>query len=349
VAVVHQVVGRAAPGDVTTEHALTLGRRLRSRGLDSELFAASVHPDLWSAVRPLAEYSRAGSPRGACVFHFAPGVAARAVGASGDRVAVADYPAAGPGELIAFGTRHAAERRRAERELEALAPRAALGLAADEAGRARLAGIGFARTALLPLLPERGSLGTGAPVLRRLLSDRRVNVLFAGELSPRERLEELLRLFAVFQRFVRPDSRLLVVGDRERYPRYYGALTRMADELRLEEVVFPGALSGEDLAACYRTAAAFVSCAPEPDGLRLVQAMDRGLPVLATAGGAAPVRLQDGWGLPEVAELLDQLARRGSFRETVLRAQRRALDAFYTRAPEEQLLLALAPLLGDEA
>jgi len=347
VAIVHQVVGRAAPGDVATEHALALVRRLRSRGFESELFAASVHPDLWSAVRPLADYGRPRARRGACVLHFAPGAAARAVCASGDRVAVADYPTTRAQELVGFGARRVAEGYLAERELRALAPRAALGLAADEAGRLRLEGIGFARTAVLPMLPDRDAVAEGAPVLRRLLSDRRVNVLFAGELSPRERLEQLLRLFAVFQRFVRPDSRLVLVGDRERYPRYYGALTRMADELRLEEVVFPGALGGEDLAACYRSAAVFVSCAPEPDGPRLLEALDCGLPVLAPCGGTAPLRFRDASSLSELAELVDLLARDGSFRESVLRAQELALSTCYGSEPEEQLLRALAPLLEE--
>jgi glycosyltransferase involved in cell wall biosynthesis len=342
---VHQILGRVTPGDAATENGLAIQRRLRHSERRSELFAEQIHPRLARAVRPLREF--AISERSVCLFHVCEGWPARVAHASAARLGIVAYQEDAAALSVPFGRSEVVRTFERERTLRAFVTRAELALAGTEAARGALAALGFRATALLPMVPEPMER-VGMPVLQRLFRDKRVNILFAGRLMPDERIDELLRAFAVYQRFVRPASRLILVGDRARVPRYYGALTRLVDELRLEQVVFPGPLDGEELRACYAEASVFVSFALDGEGARLREAMAAGVPILVGKGVAddlmlgSGVRVQ-GERLDDLAELIDTLATPGPLRQGVVVKQAQALGK--AGLATRQLLDSLTPLL----
>ena len=103
-------------------------------------------------------------------------------------------------------------------------------------------------------------------------------VACVGRLAPEKNLDLLLRAFEAM-RASQPDSRLLLVGD--------GPL-RAALQARCPSAVFAGNRSGEDLAAHYASADAFVfPSVTETFGNVTPEAMASGLPVLAFDYAAA--------------------------------------------------------------
>jgi glycosyltransferase involved in cell wall biosynthesis len=138
----------------------------------------------------------------------------------------------------------------------------------------------------------------------------------------------------VFQKWLRPRSRLLLVGDHRGFERYLDRLQELVRELRLDDVVFTGHVDDDELYAYYRVADAFL-CLSEHEGfcVPLQEAMHFGLPVVAYDAGAVRETLRGGGVLlrdkrPElVAEVLDRLTHGSELRRAVLAAQAQAVAA----------------------
>jgi glycosyltransferase involved in cell wall biosynthesis len=171
-----------------------------------------------------------------------------------------------------------------------------------------------------------------SPVTARLYEDGRTNILFVGRIIPNKKIDDLIRSFAFFQKFVRPGSRLLLVGDHRGFERYLGRLQELVRELRVDEVVFTGQVDDDELYAYYRLADVFL-CLSEHEGfgVPLVEAMLFGLPVVAYDTGAVRETLRGGGLLlkdkhPElVAEVLDRITHGGDLRRAAVASQKRAV------------------------
>ena len=195
-----------------------------------------------------------------------------------------------------------------------------------------------------------------SPVVRRLYEDGRTNVLFVGRVIPNKKIDDLVRAFAVFQRWLQPRSRLLLVGDTRGFERYFDRLQELVRELRVDEVVFTGQVDDQELYAYYRAADAFL-CLSEHEGfcVPLQEAMHFGVPVVAYEAGAVRETLHGGGLLLQdksprlVAEVLDRVTHGGELRRAVMASQARAIAEI--RATDFGALLRdrLRPVLGGAA
>lgn len=354
---VHQLLAALSYGDAIGNEALAIQRRLRAAGYESDIFAELVHPRVAHLARPLHEYRAVSSPDAVCLFHFSIGSAAgRLIHGLPDRLVVIYHNITPARFFLGFHPHLAGLCHHGRRELEAFAPRTELGLGDSEYNRQELAAAGFARTGVLPIVLDLSLYERPpAPVLRRVFDDGRTNVLFVGRIIPNKKIDDLIRSFAVFQRWVRPHSRLLLAGDHRGFERYFDRLQELVRELRLDEVVFTGQLDDEELYACFRAADVFL-CLSEHEGfcVPLQEAMCFGLPVVAYETGAVRETLRGGGLLlqdksPElVAEVLAQLTQGGTLRRAVLASQTQAVAAIRATDFGALLLERLRPVLGGD-
>jgi glycosyltransferase involved in cell wall biosynthesis len=242
------------------------------------------------------------------------------------------------------------------RELAAFAPRTELALGDSEYNRRELEAAGFHKTGVLPIVLDLGLFDRPAsPVVRRLYDDGRTNILFVGRIIPNKRIEDLVRVFAAYQRWVDPRSRLLLVGDHRGFERYFDRLRELVSELRLDEVVFTGQVDDDELYAYYRDADVFL-CLSEHEGfcVPLQEAMHFGVPVVALDAGAVRETLHGGGVLlsdkrpAEVAELLGRLRQDEGLRREVLATQERAMSKVRATDFGSLLLDRLRPVLEGE-
>jgi phosphatidylinositol alpha-mannosyltransferase len=110
--------------------------------------------------------------------------------------------------------------------------------------------------------------------------DGKLNILFVGRLEKRKGLNYLLKSYQQVKQEI-PDSRLIIVGPGTRLRRKYEKQVKRGI---LEDVVFVGYASYDDLPRYYKTADVF--CAPatgfESFGIILLEAMAIGKPIVAS-------------------------------------------------------------------
>jgi glycosyltransferase involved in cell wall biosynthesis len=160
------------------------------------------------------------------------------------------------------------------------------------------------------------------------------DLLFVSRMAPNKRIEDLLKVFAVYRRVWDRGARLFVVG-RPDTGAYLEALQRFADRLGVEDMCFAGRVSDAELAAYYGTADAFVSMSEhEGFGLPWVEAMAFGVPVIAYAAGALPETIGDAGILfsekryEDVAALVDAVVGDQALRSRLAAAGRERVAAF---------------------
>jgi glycosyltransferase involved in cell wall biosynthesis len=343
-------------GDAIGNEALVIQGHLRRAGFESDLFAERVHPRMAHLARPLWEYEQVSSPETVCLFHFSIGSAAgRLIYHAPDRLVSIYHNITPPHYFLGFHPHLAGLCYHGRRELAAFAPRTELALGDSEFNRKELEESGYARTGVLPIVLDLSAYqAPPSPVIRRLYHDDRSNLLFVGRIIPNKKIDDLIRVFACYQRYVNPRSRLLLVGDHRGHEKYYDRLQEMVRDLRLDEVVFSGHVDDDDLRAYYSVAHLFL-CLSEHEGfcVPLLEAMSFGLPVLAYDAGAVRETLRGGGLLLTdktpltVAELAHDVLTNPDLRQTVLTTQERSLAEL--RAVDFGALLQerLAPVLGS--
>jgi len=306
-------------------------------------------------VRPYWEYPKVSSPETVCLFHFSIGSAAgRLIYPAPDRLVVIYHNITPARWFLGFHPHLATLCHHGRRELHALAGRTELALGDSEFNRRELEEAGFPRTGVLPIVLDLDAYHRPAsPVVRRMYGDDRTNILFVGRIIPNKRIDDLVRVFAVYQRYLEPQSRLLLVGDHRGHERYYDRLQEMVRELKVEEVVFAGHVDDDDLLAFYSVADLFL-CLSEHEGycVPVVEAMNLGIPVVAYDAGALAETMRGGGILlkdkrPEVvAELVHAVISQPTLRAAVLATQRPPIDELRRTRFGELLQDRLAPVLG---
>lgn len=118
--------------------------------------------------------------------------------------------------------------------------------------------------------------------------------LFVGQIAPHKAQHELVAALACYQKAYDDLARLHLVG-REMGSAYRDAVIRFARAMTLEAAVdLPGSVSAPDLGAYYECADVFV-CLSYHEGfcVPIVEAMARGLPVVAVDAAAVPGTIGD--------------------------------------------------------
>jgi len=239
-------------------------------------------------------------------------------------------------------------------ELLALRPHVERAFAYSRFSAEELVAAGYRDVSVLPFAIDWGAFDTAPdPALQAELGDGCANVLFVGRAVPSKKVDDVLRVFTAYQRLYQPRSRLVVAGYLHRDGAYGAYLHGLKEVLGAERVLFLGRVSAAQLSACFATASAYLSMSRhEGFGVPLLEAMYRGVPVVAygaaavpeTMGGAGLATLSDDPG--EVAELLAVLERSPSLRAQVIAAQRERLDTLSQDAVAEQVRAAFQGVLS---
>ncbi len=353
---IHQLLPDFSYGDAIGNDVLGIQKVLRSWGLDSEVYAQHVHPKLAGVARPVWEYREVSGFNRVLLFHFSIGSeVSEFVRRLPDRKILIYHNITPP--HFFRGINPEVERRCALgiEELKLLAPYFDLGLGVSEYNRQELEKAGFKKTGVLPIfLDFQDYYLAPDEALKKDLTDGRINILHVGRIAPQKKIEDLIRVFYLFQARHRPDSRLILVGTDNGMRNYGRALRKMAEELGLKEkVTFAGFATFRELVTYYSQAQAYL-CLSEHEGfcVPLMESMFFGLPVIAyltggiseTLGGAGIGLKEKNW--EEIAETLALVIEDPVFREGIIAGQKERLKDLSLEANSARLRVLLEPFLG---
>jgi len=347
---VHQLLPTAAPYDAVTEQAFGWRDLLHGWGYESEIVAEHVHPDLLGRVHRMDRAGRRLLQEDRLILRYALWSSTVTAALESDARIALCYHNITPGPLL----------REFNPEVAALCDRGRDGLAlfrgkidaliADSSFNAldlREAGLGDA--SVVPLL-----LDLPAQVPRRR-PNRDPVVLTVGRLAPNKRLEDVIKSFALYQRFRAPRASLVVIGSDLGFESYRTALAALVERVEARRVFFTGPISSTARDAWYRYADVYLSmsvhegfCAP------LIESIAHGLPVVARAAGAVPETVGraglviDGGDPAVVAEALHAAASSEATREALFDAAEERLSQLRPDVLAPRIHSALAPLLDGE-
>ncbi len=331
---VHQVLATLSYGDAIGNEVLAIRSVLRDAGYESEIFAGTADSRLEDLMQDYRDLPAVSRPENILIHHFSLGSrTSRIAYALPDRMILVYHNVTPPEYFVDIHPLLVRECYRGRRELSAYAQRCDLGLGDSEFNRDELVAMGFPETGVLPVVPGFGHLKV-APDRRVLAAydDEITNIVFVGRLVPNKRIDDVIRIFAAYQRFFNPHSRLLIVGSQSGFERYYTLLQSLVARLGVQRVHFLGHVTNSEVTACYDVADAFL-CASEHEGfcVPLVEAFWKGVPVLAYAAAAVPATM-DGAGVLfktkdpyEVAGLVNQVTSNAPLRDAIVEAQEGAL------------------------
>ena len=350
---IHQITAGFASGDAISLEAVALRDVCRALGAASEIFVPmeNVAEDGKPLVRPLEDYRPAAGEL--LIYHYS--IQSRATDAfrrTPSRKAVI-YHNITPAEFFrGFDERVVRQLEEGRRELGAVAALADAVWADSAFNAAEVAALGAKNAKVLPLVFSASAFDVPAdPVVAQGLSGPSKKILFVGRMAPNKCVEELIEAFAWYHKRIERRSELILVGSERTCPRYFAMLRMFAAELDLMSVSFVRYASPAGLIAYYQRADLFATTSRhEGYCLPVVEAMSKGVPVLARSVGGVPEAM-DGAGATfdearpeELACLMHRMISQLALRNEILASQQARIRRLLARPVPEEFQALLAEL-----
>lgn len=357
---IHQITAGFNKGDAISGEALALRDMFRGWGFESEIFSEKrrIPTELRSVAKDVTELQTAVKKNDVVLLHMSIGSDVNDVFMSLPCQKALRYHNITPPEyftVINAGT--AANLARGRKQLARLVGSASVNLADSTYNAEEMTALGYKNSIVLPIVMDwkRLAIQPDRSILKRY-DDDVPTILFVGRCAPNKKIEDLVRCFYHYNKYVRPESRLLQVGSYHGTERYHNMILAMTRELGIQNrVTMTGSVTQAELNAYYRIADVFL-CVSEHEGfcIPLIEGMFHNLPVLAYASSAVPGTLagsgvlfkERDWKL--VSEMLDLLIYDKTLRKSVLDGQQKRLKKYRNMDIDAEFREALSPLLSQK-
>jgi glycosyltransferase involved in cell wall biosynthesis len=354
---VHQVTYGAMMGDAISNHVLEIDARLRAWGYATAIYAQHIAPEMAGRVQPDQDFlPYLNATDDLLIYHYSiytPNT--RLFQAARGRKLLIYHNITPPHFFRGWDAALEWQCDVGRHALKGLAD-CDLALGDSEFNRQELLRAGFRpeKTGVLPIFLSQGQFETLPPnedLRARLRQPILVNWLTVGRVVPNKAIDEIIRLFYVFNRYINPESRLYIVGSRY-VPAYDAQLDALVNDLELTgRVLFAGRAADADLVAYYQTADLYLAASyHEGFCVPAIESMYFGVPVLARKAAATPETLGQAGvlftdlGYEQVAEMAHLLVTDEDLRRQVIRRQKERFLELGPEQAEVRLREALARL-----
>ena len=340
-----------AYGDAIGGDIFMLQRLFWLHGVASDIYGAEARPGLETFMRPWQDLRSERADDAALFVHVSMGNdALTGIADVPQRKAVVYHNITPARFFDGISDQLVRHSELGREQLRALARVSDLGIADSEFNRRELEAVGFARTAVVPILTDPAALDVRPdPAVAAELADERTSILVVGQILPQKAVLDVVDAFARY-RASDPTARLYLVGPTAMSGPY---LPRVEERIRGlgvgDAVRLVGSVSVEQLAAYYRGATLLLSLSDhEGFNVPLLEAWRSGLPVVANDAGATAETLGDAGVLiqrksPEsVADALERVVRDESLRTDLITRGRARIAEFAPPRVAQRLTDALA-------
>jgi glycosyltransferase involved in cell wall biosynthesis len=351
---VHQLATSLTYGDAISDEMLEIQKILREKGFRSEVFTRFCDPRLAGLAHDYREYWKYSSKDNIAIFHFSIGSPVSRLFFRLPERKIMIYHNITPHEYCLDCHRVLTrECYKGRLEIKLFVDKVDLVLGDSEFNRRELEAVGYRRTGVLPILLNFEKFQSQAdPVFKKIYENGRKTILFVGRLIPNKKYEDLIKVFALYNRHFEPRSQLILAGDHRGLERYVAGLLDLIDRLRVKDVHFTGHIPFSALRACYELADVFLSLSEhEGFGVPIIESFIQNVPVIAYAAGAVAETMNGGGvllkekDLLRIAALIDLLVKDKTRRELILAGQRQALEKYRRENIASQLLAYLEQVM----
>ncbi len=293
---IDQIIPSIIEHDAVSDHTFAVKRVLTEMGFQSEIYAQNIGPGTLGRVKPLSELPADVTDRW-LIYQCSIGSPAAEIFARDKSTKLLDYHNITPAELVdKWLPPLGVEAHLGRVQLRDLASRVEFAFADSAFNAAELIGLGFPVCRVVPVLFERAptSIEPDPQLLERLRAGDVRHWLFVGQVGAHKAQHDIIKALSCYRTTIDENVELHIVG-RPMGNAYRSALVRFVEDLGLSKVVhFPGSVSPEALAAYYAGASVFVCCSDhEGFCVPIIEAMGRGVPVVAYGAAAVPATVGD--------------------------------------------------------
>jgi glycosyltransferase involved in cell wall biosynthesis len=350
---IHQFLTSYSYGDAIGNEVLEIREYLRGQGYESNIFALYYHPRYANQIVNYLEYDRFSHPDNIVIFHFSIGSAVtRKFLRIPDRKVVIYHNITPFHFFLDYHRILAKDCYKGRIELKTLVGKVDLALGDSRYNEQEMKDLGFSPTGVLPLVMNFSKFQAPMiPILKELFDDGKTNILYVGRIIPNKRIEDILKIFHLYQTYFNPNSRLLIIGEYKGFERYLTALQKMVAGLKTRNIHFSGHVPEEELISYYKLSHIYLHmsehegfCAPVPESFYL------NIPVVAFDGGAVRETMGQGGILVtckkflEIAGIIDRIQSDRSLRQQVISSQNRELERYQQNRTGQILLNYLRQL-----
>jgi glycosyltransferase involved in cell wall biosynthesis len=351
---IHQCIESIDYGDACSNHVLEMHKLLIESGYDAHVYAEFLHTarDVVNHLGQLEVHDN-----DIIICHYS-GYSANVIPYISDLrcTRILLYHNITPHEFFAEGSDQYIYCKKGREQLPEILPLFHHYWAVSDYNLNELQGLGadYRKCALVPLVLNPPSSKSGRD--NSIYVDREPGSwLFVGRVAPNKGHLELLEAFReAASRAPNAARKLYLVGNPESDRTYYQKVLDRIEQLGLQDrVILPGKVKDNELEAYYRRCTLYVSMSQhEGFGAPLIEAVHRGLPVLALCSSAVGETLgtdaalfQSPADLPELANktIVDR-----EFREALLRQQRFNALRFTSAKASHMLQRALEQVIPSE-
>lgn len=344
---IHQFLTSYSYGDAIGNEALEIRNYLRENGYKSEIFALFYHPKYSNQIINYLEYDKYSSKENIIIYHFSIGskITKKFLRVPDKKVII--YHNITPHHFfLDYHRVLAKDCYKGRIELRSLSDKVDLALGDSIFNEKELNKAGFKRTGVLPLVMNFSKFDSKPiPVLKELFKDGKINILYVGRIIPNKKIEDIIKVFHIYNRYFNKKSRLLIVGENRGFERYYSALINIVRELDVKNIHFTGHIPEDELVSYFKIADVYLHmsehegfCAPVPESFYL------NIPVIAFDAGAVEETMNGGGLLLKeknylsTAALIDKICSDSRCREKILVSQKEALLKYFKNRTGKILL-----------
>jgi len=351
---IHQIVAGYNRYDAISNEARVIRNIFRSWGFESHIYCEQthIHPALKRDAEDISTCKP--SPSDLTLLHLSVGSNANDLFASLKcRKAILYHNVTPPHYFDMVNNQTMNHLARGRKQMENLKNAAEINMADSKFNAGELKACGYKDVKILPIIPDTNELST-APDKKTLkqYKDGRKNIVFVGRFAPNKKIEDLVKAFFYFHKFVEPNSRLIHVGSFQGTEPYYYLTLTQVKELGLSDVHFIGSATPATLSAIFKSAHLFLSMS-EHEGfcVPIMESMFHHVPVMAYSAGAVPETMDNSGVIfteknyKPIAEMMGKLTENTPLRSSVIKNQDERIKRYLSRNFGEELKHYLAPIL----
>jgi len=335
---IHQIHPTVSYGDAIGNDMVEIQSVLRKLGYNSNIYAQYIHPKI-HGVKNYVEYKKVSSSENILIMHYSIGYGSdffAFVKSLPDKKILIYHNITPPEYYRDINSEYEYHIKIGREELRNVRNIVELALGDSEFNRQELVKLGFKNTGVLPIIIDLNKYGmNGNQKIIRKYDDSLVNILFVGRFGPNKKIEDIIKCFHYYNKYINPNSRLFLVGSYDGMDKYYDKLKVLANKLNLKNVCFTGHVSFEELISYYKLADIFITMS-EHEGfcVPLLESMYFKIPIIAYHSTAIPYTLGDTGILvnnkdyEEIAELVNLLVEDDELRRKIVKKQTERLNDF---------------------